>query len=78
MHDADRIAGGVVGAERVGTDEFGQMPSVLCASVPRTPRISCRMTGTPALAICQAASEPASPPPTTWMGEWEEVLFMRG
>src|SRR5262245_13435772 len=25
-------------------------------------------TGVPERAICQAASEPASPPPTTWMG----------
>ena len=42
--------------------------SVLCASVPRTGRISCRMTGTPASAACQAASEPARPPPTMWIG----------
>ena len=33
-------------------------PSVLCASVPRTGRISCSTTGTPAAASCQAASEP--------------------
>ena len=48
-------------------------PSVWWASVltPGTPRISCRMTGTPAWAICQAASEPARPPPMTWMGEGE-------
>ncbi len=43
-------------------------PCVRCASVIRTGRISCRTTGTPLSAICQAASEPASPPPTTWMG----------
>ena len=43
-------------------------PSVWWASVVRTGRISCRITGTPASAICQAASEPARPPPTTWMG----------
>ncbi len=40
-------------------------PSVLWASVERTGRISCSTTGTPALTICQAASEPASPPPMT-------------
>jgi hypothetical protein len=34
----------------------------------RTGRISCRITGTPARAICHAASLPASPPPITWMG----------
>src|ERR687897_3177429 len=43
-------------------------PAVLCASVPRTGRISCRTTGTPLRATCQAASDPARPPPTTWIG----------
>ena len=43
-------------------------PSVLCASVPRTGRISCSTTGTPACAACHAASEPARPPPMMWMG----------
>ena len=38
---------------------------VLCASVSRTGRISCRITGTPARASCQAASLPARPPPIT-------------
>ncbi len=42
-------------------------PSVLCASVPRTPRISCKTTGTPAEAICQAASDPQGRP-MTWTG----------
>src|ERR1700760_4798237 len=37
--------------------------SVRCASVPRTGRISCSTTGTPADASCHAASEPARPPP---------------
>ena len=43
-------------------------PSVWWASVMRTGRISCRITGTPARAICHAASLPANPPPMTWMG----------
>src|SRR6266404_244582 len=38
--------------------------SVRCACVIRVGRISCRTTGTPALAACQAASEPARPAPT--------------
>src|SRR6202011_3041862 len=38
-------------------------PSVRCASVMRSGRISCRTTLTPAFAACQAASEPARPPP---------------
>src|SRR5471032_707207 len=42
--------------------------SVRCASVPRTGRISCSVTGTPAEASCHAASLPASPPPTIWTG----------
>ena len=45
-------------------------PPVLCASVGRSGRISCSTTGTPKLAICHAASDPASPPPTMWMGAW--------
>src|SRR4051794_475720 len=40
-------------------------PSVRCASVILVGRISCRVTATPALAICQAASEPARPAPIT-------------
>ena len=43
-------------------------PSVWCASVVRTGRISCSTTGTPAWTICQAASLLANPPPTTWIG----------
>ena len=43
-------------------------PSVLCAAVARSGRISCSTTGTPACASCQAASEPARPPPMMWMG----------
>src|ERR1700716_3031656 len=38
-------------------------PSVRCASVIRPGRISCRTTRMPALATCQAASEPARPAP---------------
>src|SRR3954454_7288569 len=40
-------------------------PSVRCASVILTGRISCKVTGVPDLATCQAASEPARPAPTT-------------
>ena len=52
-------------------------PSVRCASVIRNGRISCRTTRTPALATCQAASEPARPPPITWtVSVWgvEEIM----
>src|SRR5437016_7240584 len=38
--------------------------SVRCASVILVGRISCKTTCTPALASCQAASEPARPAPT--------------
>src|SRR6266853_380293 len=38
-------------------------PSVRWASVIRWGRISCRTTGIPDLATCQAASEPARPAP---------------
>jgi hypothetical protein len=36
----------------------------LWTAVGRTGRISWRVTGTPREAACQAASQPASPPPT--------------
>src|SRR4051812_22088598 len=40
----------------------------LCAGVPLTGRISWRTTSEPRSASCQAHSEPARPPPMTWMG----------
>jgi hypothetical protein len=43
-------------------------PSVLWAAVPLIPRISCKITGTPAFAHCQAASLPASPAPIMCTG----------
>ena len=67
VQQADRVVLLVVGAERIGADQFGE-PSVLCAAVDRSGRISCSTTGTPACASCQAASEPARPPPTIWTG----------
>src|SRR5262245_16518961 len=39
--------------------------SVLCTAVGRAGRISYSVTGTPWAAACQAASDPAKPPPTT-------------
>ena len=53
-------------------------PSVRCASVMRVGRISCSTTGTPAAATCQAASEPAKPPPMTWIGLMCEVCLLIG
>ena len=47
VQQADGVVLGIVGAERVGADQLGQ-PSVRCASVPRSGRISCSTTGTPA------------------------------
>src|SRR5215831_7765343 len=50
-------------------NEFEQTSSasaaVLWAAVVRSGRISWSTTGTPRAAICQAASDPASPPPMT-------------
>ncbi len=40
-------------------------PPVWCAGVISSGRISHRSTATPRRAICQAASEPAKPPPAT-------------
>ena len=63
----DRIVLGVVGAEAVRADQFGQCIGVWCASVLCGPRISWRTTGTPARAACHAASDPARPPPMMWI-----------
>src|SRR5271170_4940950 len=58
--------------------EFEQTSSarweVWCAAVTRLGRISCRTTGTPDSAACQAASEPASPPPMMWIGRMGELV----
>ncbi len=51
-------------------------PEVACASVIRTGRISCSTTRQPASAACQAASEPARPPPTMWIRFVEEGVVM--
>src|SRR5262249_39728441 len=42
-------------------------PPVWCAGVPTSGLISCSTTAAPASAACQAASEPARPPPMTWI-----------
>ncbi len=77
MQHADGVACGVVRAERVRADQFG---AGIRSCAPRwrdCGRISCRTTGTPAWAICQAASEPARPPPTTWTVFRDEFSVMR-
>ena len=51
-------------------------PPVTCASVPRSGRISWSTAGTPSRAICQAASEPPSPPPITWMGGGVAIFIL--
>ncbi|MGY3458821.1 hypothetical protein ACVWW5_004271 [Bradyrhizobium sp. LM3.4] len=54
-------------------------PSVRCASVMRVGRISCSTTGTPDLATCQAASEPARPAPMTCTElDWGPVMGRTG
>ena len=80
MQQADRVVGGIVRAEGIGADQLGE-PSVRCASVIRCGRISCSTTGTPALATCQAASEPARPAPmmcTGLEGDLGSVMARQG
>jgi hypothetical protein len=50
-------------------------PAVLCAKVPTTGRISCSTTGRPACATCQAASQPAMPPPMTCTGSLGSIAL---
>ena len=64
VQQPDGVVLPVVGAEGVGADQFGQAVGLVRVGL-RTGRISCSTTGTPAWAICQAASDPARPPPMT-------------
>ena len=50
MDHADRIDLGIVGAEGIGADEFGEADRSCAPRSPRTGRISCSTTGTPARA----------------------------
>ena len=68
VQQADGVVLRVVGAERVGADQFGIAVGLVRGGRDRSGRISCSTTGTPACASCQAASEPARPPPTMWTG----------
>ena len=65
VQQPDRVVVLVVGAERIRADQFGLAVGLVRGGCAKG-RISCSVTGTPACASCQAASEPASPPPTTW------------
>jgi hypothetical protein len=67
VQEADGVLLMVVGAEGVGADELREAVG-RWAKVAVRGRISCRTTGTPISAACQAASLPARPPPMTWMG----------
>src|SRR5437868_12036869 len=53
-------------------------PSVRWASVIRAGRISCSTTRIPALATCQAASEPARPAPTIWTVSDDDLVPVMG
>ena len=65
VDDADRVVFSASSERKELEQTSSARRSVRCASVPRSGRISCRTTGTPARAICQAASQPARPPPMT-------------
>ena len=67
MQQADGVVLVVVGAERVRADELGERGGLVGRRRARMGRISCSTTGTPRAAICQAASEPARPPPMMWI-----------
>ena len=77
VQQPDGVVLAIVGAERIRAYEIPASPvlSLHAACVARTGRISCGTTGTPSRAACQAASEPASPPPMMWRGEECFVLL---
>jgi hypothetical protein len=66
MQQADRIVFGIVGAERVGTHQLGQSVGLVGVGAAFRPHLV-QDDGDAAAAICQAASEPARPPPMIWM-----------
>jgi hypothetical protein len=72
VQQADGARLRIVGTEGIGADQFGEL------LVERSGRISCSTTGTPLRASCQAASDPARPPPTTWTGRRECMPFKLG
>src|SRR5260370_24815135 len=59
-------------------DTSSARPSVRCAAVIRSGRISCRTTRAPDLATCQAASEPARPAPTICTDSEEDLVPVIG
>jgi hypothetical protein len=63
VQQADGVLFVVVGAEGVGADHLGQVAGLVREGADLG-RISCSTTSTPASAACQAASDPAMPPPT--------------
>ena len=79
VQQADGVVLPVVGAEGVGADQLGQAVGVVgvgldarhAAHLVQDRRARRRW------AICQAASEPARPPPMTWIGERSVMRLLR-
>ena len=67
VEQADRIVLGIVGAEAVRADQLGEAVGVMGRRRLAASRaFRERRTFTPASASCQAASDPARPPPMIW------------
>ena len=63
-----RCCSSIVGAEGVGADEFGEAVGLVRVGGDVRAAFRGAPRGRPACATCQAASEPAMPPPMMWMG----------
>ena len=68
VQQAHRVGLGIVGAERVGADELGEPVRLVRLGLPQGPHLVQHHGACRRRAICHAASLPASPPPTMWMG----------
>ncbi len=76
MQQADRVVGGIIGAEGIGADELGERVGAVRLGHPHRPHLVQHRRGRPACATCQAASEPARPAPMMCTVSEDEVPVM--
>ena len=74
MQQPDRIVGGIIGAERIGADQFGKAVGAMGFGHPDAGASRAARPRMPDLATCQAASEPARPAPTICTVSEEDLV----
>ena len=68
MQHADGARLRIIGAKRIGADEFGEIARAMRRRLPHRAHLVQDDAQTSWRAICHAASAPARPPPMTWIG----------